>query len=490
MLGRLAESNRHLADALRIWQDNGSSYGRQTALNNSGLLAWQTGDFAAARRMYQEAQRLADPNDRRTRGLLKNNIGLIFLSLGDTRQAISNLRESLELIPPRDTTARARSMINIGRAYRLSGDGAASIEWLQRALPLARQAPDPRVLAETLNNLGQSLAATRPADAESNLRQALGIYRTASDQRGISSALHHLGLVRAALNDPRAGLALLDQALRFRLRGGLRDDAADTLAALARVQSSLGNLAEANRDAAQALENIESLRASLPGEQFRIGYFSAKQNFYEFYIELLMRMHRASPEAGLRPASLQHRRTCPGASAARDAARGASGHYGRRGCGAAGAGARDAADLGFLSREMAQLEETRHAPEKEDTLRANLQKAVDAYRNIETEIRDRSPAYASLVWPQPRPLPEIQSKLWPAIPRCWNSAWETNEVIYGWSRRIPSRHTNFPGGRHCGRSAKMFQPWRRIIGDGCERRSFRAGTWNRCVHSAPFCWAL
>jgi CHAT domain-containing protein/Tfp pilus assembly protein PilF len=409
LLGQLTAASGHLARALKIWEDIGSSYGRQTALNNIGLMAWQTGDFARARRMYQEVLRLASRDDHRTRGLLANNIGLIFLSLGDYQQSIANLRQSIELIPQGDTTARARTMINLGRAYRLSGDSAGSIDWLERALPLARKAPDPRVLAETLNNLGQSLAASQPAAAESDLRQALGIYRTASDQRGSASALHNIGLVRAARDDPAGGLALLQQALQLRLQAGLRDDAADTLSALAQVNYHLGKFDDAARYSARALETIESLRSSLPGEQFRIGYFSAKQSFYDFYIDLLMRMHHVNPAAGFDRQAFniaEHARGRALLEMLREARADITGGV-------------DPSlleqersirqSLGFLSRELTQLEETRHTREREAALRARLQMAVDAYRDIEAEIRDKSPEYANLIFPQPRPLAEIQA---------------------------------------------------------------------------------
>jgi CHAT domain-containing protein len=411
LLGQVRASEEHFVIAQRIWTGMGSRFGRLTALNNSGLLEWQTGEFASARRQYQEALTLVSKNDPRSRGILLNNLGLILRSMGDYPQAIEKLLQSLELLPVSDTAAQAKTMINLGRAYLFSGPVTSSVDWFNRALPLARKSPDPHIVADVLSGLGQAhLEQGQLEEAESQLRQAMDIHRTAGDKRGLASALHHLGLARADRHDYRGGLMLLNQALRLRRSGELRDDAADTLFALAQVSYRAGKLNQARGFAAQALEMIESLRSGIPGEHFRISYFSAKQPFFEFYIDLLMQMDRASPGSGFD----------------RDAFNIAEHARGRVMLEILGEGRAEIRNgaapellnrertarrtLGFLSGEMSRLQEKLHTPEREAELQHRLAIAVQDYRDIETEIRDKSPAYANLIFPRPKNLPVIQRK--------------------------------------------------------------------------------
>ena len=90
-LGEIEKSEKHLEDARRTWVELKSRYGQATALNNIGLWHWQTADFGAARRSYQQASRFTDFRDTRARALVLNNIALANLSLADYPNAIDAL---------------------------------------------------------------------------------------------------------------------------------------------------------------------------------------------------------------------------------------------------------------------------------------------------------------------------------------------------------------------------------------------------------------
>lgn len=412
LLGQLDHARKHLIAALDVSTGAGSKYGRLSALNNLALLEWQTGDFASARRKYLQALELVSQNDRQTRATLLNNLGLIFRSLGDYDEAIYDLSTSLDLLPPGETTARARTMINLARAYLLSNRVETSIKWLKQALPLAHQSSDPHALADGLNTRGQDYAEIgQLSAAETDLRNAANLYKEVRDQRGYASALHHLGLVLADRNEFQASLNLLDQALKLRLLAGLRDDVADTLFALARVSLRTGNLTNARTYSARTLTMIESLRAGIPGESFRLSYFSSKQSFYDFYVDLLMEMYRQNPKSdfdreAFKIAEHAHGRAMVEILRESRAAieRGVDPvllFHERR------AGQR----LGFVSGEVLRMERGALSSSQEADLRAQLQRAIEDYRRVETDIRDQSPQYANLIWPAPRTLLEIRRVL-------------------------------------------------------------------------------
>src|SRR6185436_3275009 len=47
-----------------------------------------------------------------------------------------------------------------------------------------------------------------------------------------------------------------------------------------------------------AVEIIEKLRLSGTNQQLRISYFASVQDYYDFYISLLMQLHKADRNAG------------------------------------------------------------------------------------------------------------------------------------------------------------------------------------------------
>src|SRR6185369_12848038 len=56
---------------------------------------------------------------------------------------------------------------------------------------------------------------------------------------------------------------------------------------------------------AAAIERIESLRQEPASHELRSSFFAGKQEYYDFYIELLMELHRRSPGAGYEARALE-----------------------------------------------------------------------------------------------------------------------------------------------------------------------------------------
>jgi CHAT domain-containing protein len=296
----------------------------------------------------------------------------------------------------------------------LSGDTATALGWLEKAATSARSSSDPRTLAQALNNLGQTLtAAGRPAEGEARLREALAIYSSAGDRKGAASALHHVGLARAGLGDFKGASSLLRQALRDRSDAGVRDDAADSLFGLARVARLQGRLSESARYCEQALDIVESLRGGVPGEHFRITWRAARDNFFEFYVDLLMEMHFARPAAGFDRRALEIAEYASGRSMLELLREGRSDIRG-------GvdpillAREQDARSLtGYLAGRLSRLEERTHSPESRKLLETRYRDSMERGRAIEDEIRERSPAYSALIWPKPAHARDIRQGIGP-----------------------------------------------------------------------------
>ncbi len=71
-----------------------------------------------------------------------------------------------------------------------------------------------------------------------------------------------------------------------------------TLLTLARVESERGNDAIAQKHMESALSIIENTRSKFLNPDLRSSYLASNQDSYQFYIDLLMRMHRQQPTKG------------------------------------------------------------------------------------------------------------------------------------------------------------------------------------------------
>jgi len=67
---------------------------------------------------------------------------------------------------------------------------------------------------------------------------------------------------------------------------------------MASVKADLANLMEALTDIEASIKIIENLRTNIASPELRSSYFATVQKYYEFYIDLLMQLHKTNPNSG------------------------------------------------------------------------------------------------------------------------------------------------------------------------------------------------
>src|SRR5207249_9646992 len=77
-----------------------------------------------------------------------------------------------------------------------------------------------------------------------------------------------------------------------------RQREAVTLSEIALVDRLLGNLVEVRAQIEAALKIRESLRTKITSQELRASYFASAQSYYEFYLDLLMQLHKQNPSEG------------------------------------------------------------------------------------------------------------------------------------------------------------------------------------------------
>ncbi|HET9896652.1 MAG TPA: BTAD domain-containing putative transcriptional regulator [Streptosporangiaceae bacterium] len=167
-LGRLALHQNDLPFAIACYEQ---SMARFTAsgdlrratliLGNLGVVALHAGDFERARdRLEQHLANARGLGDRKLVGGALTNLGMAFYYSGDFDNAGAAHEEALRLAQQHDDRRMQQVvLVNLGLVALARGQHAESIALHRRSLELAASFPEPRAIAECLEELAQAEAA-------------------------------------------------------------------------------------------------------------------------------------------------------------------------------------------------------------------------------------------------------------------------------------------------------------------------------------------
>jgi hypothetical protein len=176
----------------------------------------------------------------------------------------------------------------------------------------------------------------------------------------------------------------------------------------ATAERALGRPQQARAHLEAALDITESLRTKVAGPEFRSSFLASVQQRYEFYIDLLMQMHKQrlvkdGDRSAFKAAERRRARTL------------------LEGFIEARADIRKGVDPALLEKERSlesllngkmerriRLLSGDHTPEQKAEISNEIDKYLSAYHELQSRIRASSPQYASLTQPVPLTLEEIQ----------------------------------------------------------------------------------
>jgi tetratricopeptide (TPR) repeat protein len=412
-LGEMQKALEKFNEALSIFQATGARRGKATTLNSIGEVYRSLGETQKALEKYNEALPISRATgDRRGEAITLNNIGLIYRALGETQKALEKYNEALPISRAAgDRRGEGATLRNIGAVYQSLGETRKALEKFNEALPILRDVDDRRLEANALNNIGavyRSLGETQKALEKYN--ESLPISRRVGDRSMEAVTLHNIGAVYESLGEMQKALDHYNEALSLRRAMGDRSGEADTLLGIARVEEEHGNLAQARQTIEQAVGLIESLRTNIAGQEFRASYFASRQAFFEFYIDVLMQMHKQNQAAALDAVAL--------AVSERARARSLLELLKE-----SRADIRQGVDSSLLERERSlqqrlnaraaaqvSLLNRKHTPEEADTAAKEIAAITAEYEEVQAQIRIRNPRYAALTRPRPLGLTEIQQQ--------------------------------------------------------------------------------
>jgi tetratricopeptide (TPR) repeat protein len=128
--------------------------------------------------------------------------------------------------------------------------------------------------------------------------QSLPVSRAIGDRRVEAFTLTNIGLLYSNLGENQKALESYNQSLPLFRAIGATEEEALTLYSMAFIKRSLGNFTEAVNDIEACIKIIENLRSKILTAELRSSYLATVQDYYKFYIDLLMQLHQANPNSG------------------------------------------------------------------------------------------------------------------------------------------------------------------------------------------------
>ncbi|MEE8523450.1 MAG: CHAT domain-containing tetratricopeptide repeat protein [Thermoanaerobaculia bacterium] len=299
-LGEIDPARVAYQRALERRQAAGHRSGEAATANNLGLVLQQLGEIRAALTAFDRAAgRWQEIGDRSEEANTLHNRGRAYLDLGDQDQALADLERSLAIRRALgETGLQAWTLTAIGMVHEKSGHLEPALRNHQQALELNRQDGDRLGTAVSLNNMGVVyVLQNRPQEALRRFRQALPIFEDLADRRNQALLHYNIGW---ALSPTDADEALAYYRRALPLFEEFQDTSHHTTTRLgmATVERRRGHLESARELIEQALRDLEMLRTRTVSRHLRSSLFATKQDLYDFYIDLLMELHRLDPTAG------------------------------------------------------------------------------------------------------------------------------------------------------------------------------------------------
>lgn len=400
--------------SLQIYRSTGDQEREGQTLNNLGTLYYHQSQYERAIEVYERALTLFEEiKNEPGQGSIFNNIGLVYLQLGEAIKALDFYEKSLRIRQKiGDSKGVGVTLHNMGLAYGKRGDDRQALEFYERALRIRTQIGDRSGEGKTLNNLGLLYNRLgRSQEALESLQRALTIFQRLNDKSWESNTLDSLGTFHRSRGNLTAALNYYQESLLLSRDIGDKAQEVTILTHLAIAKNDSGHLLEALKDIEAAVAIVEDIRIAITSEQFRQSYFAQNYQVYQFYIDLLMQLHKQNPDGGYDGKAL--------AASERAKARSLLDILSE-----ADADIRSGLEPQLREKERSlqerinatasrqiELLSTANSAMAITAIQGELDRLLQELDEVRAQIRKTSPRYAALTQPQPFNLEQIQQQV-------------------------------------------------------------------------------
>ncbi len=427
MIGHASRALREMQQALnsysqalslsRIVIDKNREY---TALYSIGGVYNSLGEWQQALNYYNQALSLSRAErNKKSEAYIFTLIGDMYRFLGEWQQALDYYSQALSLYRVLgDKEREASTLTLIGHVYYALREAQQALNSYHQALSLLRllrsvddqsYAGNEDTILNFIGNVYYSLGEKQQALNYYN--QVLSLLRARGNKAWESGTLNTIGHVYSSLGETQRALDYYNQALSLARSTNYKGEEVEALYSSARLKRNQGNLTEALTNIEAAITIIEELRTKSNSQEERQSFFARYQDYYHFYIDLLMQLHQQNPNQGYDGQALhisEHTRARSLLELLTEAT----------------ANIRTGADPKLLEQEhnlqqqlnaldtrRYQLQSGQYSQQELDKIRKEIDTVLVELNTIEAQIRRNSPRYANLKYPQPLTLQEIQQQV-------------------------------------------------------------------------------
>ncbi|MGA9771296.1 MAG: CHAT domain-containing tetratricopeptide repeat protein [Blastocatellia bacterium] len=406
-LGQYKTALDACSQSLAISRDLNNRGVEAITLDNIGSVYSNSGRYQEALDSYNGARAIyKDSGNRKSEAIALNNIGWVYATLGEYQKGIDFYNQALPVFRDLgDQYREATALSNIGVNYANLGEYQKALDIHFQLLPVRRATRDSAGESITLSNIAHCYSKLRETQkALDYYGKAITLQRAIGSQRQLATSLRNVGALYREMGDQQKAFVYLNEGLQVSRAIGDQNAEAGTLSHIARLERDRGNLPEARNRIEAALAAVESLRINIKSHQLRASYFASVRNYHEFYIDLLMQLHKQRPSEGFDGAALQASEKGRARSLLELLAE-------------AGAEIRRDLDPALIEREQNlrlmisdKAERRMRAPNPDQSAASarDIDTLVTEYEQLQARIRQASPRYARLTEPAPLTLKQIQ----------------------------------------------------------------------------------
>jgi CHAT domain-containing protein/Tfp pilus assembly protein PilF len=410
-VGRTSEALEMTQKTVAFAREIGNKKGLSRALNNMAGMLGEMGRFEESLNYLHQSMDVArELSDEPMQYTVLINIGQLYLRLGDPDKAEAPLMESLRTgrgLKHSDLVSNPSKVASEG-SLQLLGEMEAAREHYQLALNYLQQVRDSHPdSTQTVIGILDSMAVIHQRLGES--QKALELLQEAKGLAETTASLSYWGVV-ADLGESQESLGQLNEALAsetlamaaVRKGGGNPDYEWQIERRIGHIDHSLGRDEEGLAHYQSSIHGIERLRATaLNTEPGRASFAGRSRAVYAETADLLYDLHRESEALEI---------------AERGRARAfldmlAVSRSGLPNELTPGQHSREDAILARITAAQKDLWKEGITPEEEKKHQVELSAAEDNLEAFHLEVRQNNPRYASIQYPEPVSVSQIQNRL-------------------------------------------------------------------------------
>lgn len=403
-LFHLGEAIQDLEQARRLFDAAGDKTGLSITLSILGDAYNARNEQGAARQSFEQALALAEETgDEDALASSLHGLGTYHLLAGNWAKSSAYLGRSLK--SQREGTT-ARTYINLGRALFFTGEHERARGAYKKALAILEKLPtrDREAEINAHSNMAfLELEEGVPGKAKEEIRRALTL--AGEDETLKVASLEIEGAILRRSGEFSLARDSLKEALSLVEKLGIPGRRGSLLLELAHVELAAGFPAEARNHAKEALENVESTRSQLLGEDQRSAHLASRRNYYDLYIAALLKLGKTEEALAVseraRARSLLETLGSRQFDIREDEADAGKLEQRRKLLG-------EVQDAGY---RVSQLRKRRSSKGEVQRAEIDLNKRLQDLNEVEDDLRETSKRYAALTKPVPLLGQEIRQRV-------------------------------------------------------------------------------